>query len=432
MLKETVVNAAGPVAVIGAGLVGLACARALQREGVNVVLLDPGKPGAGASYGNAGLIAGSAVIPEASMETLRTLPKLLFTSSGALSLKPWYLPRMGPFLWHFAKACRTSQFDRISRAMAGLSLVGFDHWMTLLDDLPEGRALFERRGCLYLYLSEAERRAAVKHNRIRRERGMALSDLTAEQVAERVPGLAQPVAGGMLAHEAGHVVDPGELSRVLFDRFVADGGRFVNAAVVEIIKTGNRVSRLRPATGQAIDIGHVILAAGASSSALAAQLNCHAPIVGHRGYHLMISQPVAETQLPMLVPGVGIAVTPMRRGLRFAGLVEFADFDAPPTERLFQQIETAAKRLFPAMQSEVSERWMGCRPALPDGVPILDRAPGLNNALLAFGHGQMGLTQAAVSGHVIRDLLTEQPTSIDISAYDANRFSRHKAMADVA
>ncbi|SEO35147.1 D-amino-acid dehydrogenase [Paracoccus alcaliphilus] len=432
MSSGKIAPGAGLVAVIGAGLVGLACARRLQRDGFDVALFDPGKPGAGASYGNAGLIAGSAVIPEASMETLCKLPGLLFGSTGPLSLKPSYLPRMAPFLWHFAKACRISQFDRISRAMAGLSLVGFDHWMTLLDDLPDARALFQRNGCLYIYLTDAERRAAEAHNEVRRARGMSLTDLSASEVANLVPSLARPVAGAMLAHEAGHVLGPGALSQALFDRFMADGGQFINAPVSEIIKSGNRVSQLRTASGQTYEVGHVVLAAGAHSSGLAAQLNCGAPIVGHRGYHLMIAQPGVETQLPMLVPALGIAVTPMQSGLRFAGLVEFADFDAPPSEKLFHQIQTAAKRLFPQLQVGASDRWMGCRPSLPDGVPILDRAPGLSNALLAFGHGQMGLTQAAVSGHVISDLMLGKPPRVDITPYGADRFSRHRSVADVA
>lgn len=425
-------GATGSVAVIGAGLVGLACARELQRKGFKITLYDPGNPGAGASFGNAGLIAGSAVIPEASMETLWKLPKLLFGSSGPLTLKPSYLPSMAPFLWHFAKACRASQFDRISRAMAGLSLVGFDYWMKFLEDMPEARAMFQREGCLYLYLSDAERQTAQEHNLVRRARGMSLTNLSAVEVADLVPDLARPVAGATLAEEAGHVLNPGALSQVIFHRFIAEGGHFVNEPVVEVGKSGSRVVQIRTASGEITKPDHVLLAAGAHSSELASQLNCNAPIVGHRGYHLMVANPGIQLALPMLIPSLGLAATPMQKGLRFAGLVEFADFDAPPNEKLFQQIHTAARRLFPEIQDNEVERWKGCRPSLPDGVPIIDRAPRLENAFLAFGHGQMGLTQAAVTASIISDLMSHRSPEIDITQYSANRFSRSGAGNDVA
>ena len=417
-------EARGHVAVVGAGLVGLACSRALQRVGFDVTLFDPHRPGAGASHGNAGLIAGSAVVPEASRETLLGLPRMLFGRGGAVSLLPSHLPRMGPFLWHFAKACRESEFDRLSRAMAGLSLAGYDHWMALLDDAPEARGLFRRGGCLYLYLGEAEREAAEAHNRLRRERGMTLTVLSADDVHERIPDLARPVAGGVIAHEAGHVLSPGDLGNRLFERIVGQGGQFVNDAVARLVMEEDRVTAVRTRSGRDHPVDHVVLAAGAYSGPLAVQLGCRPPLLSQRGYHVMLPAAAGSTPLPILVPSLGLAVTPMRDGLRFAGLVEFAGLDVPPSAARIQQIERGIARLFPEADTGNAQSWMGRRPSLPDGVPIIDRAPRAINAHLAFGHGQMGLTQAAVTGHAIRDLVLGAPPPVDLTPYRADRFSR--------
>src|ERR1041385_3270821 len=94
----------GPVVVIGAGIVGLACATYLQRDGRKVVVVDPGGPGEGASYGNAGGLNGSSIVPVAMPGVLAKVPQWLLDPEGPLSIRWRYLPQLLPWLYRFVRA----------------------------------------------------------------------------------------------------------------------------------------------------------------------------------------------------------------------------------------------------------------------------------------------------------------------------------------
>src|ERR1700747_3050140 len=80
------------VVIIGAGIVGIACASFLRRDGHSVTVLDPNGPGEGASYGNAGCLNGSSVVPIAMPGVLRQVPRWLLDPTGPLSIRWRYLP----------------------------------------------------------------------------------------------------------------------------------------------------------------------------------------------------------------------------------------------------------------------------------------------------------------------------------------------------
>lgn len=412
------------VTVIGAGIVGLACARALQLAGFGVTLIDPAEPASGASGANAGIIAGSAVIPEANERTLRRIPRLLFGSAGPVTLRLRYLPRLSSYLWHFVKACHRSRFEEHSRSMAALSLNGFDHWMKLLNGMDEARGLFRREGCLYLYLSQRERADAEFDNQTRRARGMSLVDLSRAEVANCIPDLTVDTAGAIRAEGAGHVVSPGALVRALLEVIIADGGVYRAEAASELITESGRVTHVRTSTGSVLPVSNVVLSAGAYSSSLAKQLGVDVPLDTQRGYFLMAHEPGIKLALPMIVPSMGIAVTPMRDGVRFAGLVEFAGLDAPACPALARMLKRSAARLFPALNLERCVEGMARRPSLPDGLPVIDRAPDFENAFVAFGHGQMGLTQAAITAHLVQALIENQKPPVDVRPYRVTRFKQ--------
>ena len=92
------------VIVIGAGIVGTATARALQRAGHAVTLVDSGEPGKATSYGNAGFIAIDHVLPLARPSVLKRVPQMLTDRSGPLTVHPPSIPYLVPWMARFARA----------------------------------------------------------------------------------------------------------------------------------------------------------------------------------------------------------------------------------------------------------------------------------------------------------------------------------------
>ncbi|MFM9886294.1 MAG: FAD-dependent oxidoreductase, partial [Burkholderiales bacterium] len=108
--------------VLGAGIIGVCTALALQRDGHAVTIIDRDEPGRGCSFGNAGIIHTGGCIPMATPGILKAVPRMLLDPDGALVIRWGYLPRLLPWLLKMLAAARPDRVDAICRALAPLSL----------------------------------------------------------------------------------------------------------------------------------------------------------------------------------------------------------------------------------------------------------------------------------------------------------------------
>src|SRR5882724_8892757 len=108
------------IVVIGAGIVGIACASLLRRDGALVTVLDPLGPGEGTSFGNAGCLNGSSVVPVAMPGVLRQVPRWLLDPEGPLAIRWRYLPTLAPWLWRFVRAGQPEKVRAQARALRSL------------------------------------------------------------------------------------------------------------------------------------------------------------------------------------------------------------------------------------------------------------------------------------------------------------------------
>ncbi|GAB1362142.1 hypothetical protein MASR1M32_13780 [Rhodobacter sp.] len=182
------------IAVIGAGVIGLAVAERLLAEGRDVTLVDPGQPGMGCSYGNAGTIADYAVAPVGTPDVLRNLPSLLFDRMSPLSIRRAALPALAPWLMRFARQSLPRAAARNARAIASVLQEAGPMWQALADRAGAADIL-QHRGCLYLYQSDTAYRAAGAELASRRALGVKVDLLGPDDrprwnpACRRCPGL---------------------------------------------------------------------------------------------------------------------------------------------------------------------------------------------------------------------------------------------------
>ena len=312
-------------------------------------------------------------MPEARPDLVWRLPRLIGDRDGPLSVRLRHAPKMLRFARHVAKAARPAKVERVSIAMAALSLPAYDDWMALLDGLADARALFCRNGTLYLYRSPNERRAAERANAIRRRRGMRLADISGDEVRQFAPALRVANARATLSLDSGHVFSPKLLAGRLAAALERDGARFVTDRVVGFAGAGDTADAAVGSAGP-IAADHIVVCAGARSRALAKEAGTDVPLDTERGYYLDLPIAPHGLGLPVIVPALGVALTPLADAIRIAGLVEFAGLYAPPSEAMFRRLERRARALFGDVDLAGAPRWMGLRPSLPDGLPIIDRA----------------------------------------------------------
>ncbi len=406
--------------VIGAGAVGVATALYLQRDGLDVTVVDPLEPAARASFGNAGLMAVNIVNPIAMPGTLARVPAMLLTRDSPLSIRWRYLPSLLPWLTRFVLASRPTRVAAIAAALAGLLARAGDAYRPLLDSAAVA-SLVRHRGLIVVYADERRFRADAAKRELQQRHGIELEVLAGPALRQLAPALGSDVAWGVFYPDTDHIVDPARMLRGLADDFARKGGKFVRDRVAGFELGPRGVTGLRGESGN-YQTDLVVLAAGAWSRPLARSLGSSVPLDTERGYHVMLPRPGVELRLPVISGEAGFAMTPMAQGLRLAGTVEFAGLEAPPARARQRMILRQAQHLLPGLSSDEASYWMGHRPSLPDSLPVIGRAPRQPNAYFAFGHGHLGLTLAGITGRLVADQVAGRPPELTLAPYGAERF----------
>ena len=415
------------VVVIGAGIVGVATALELLSDGHRVTLLEPGEPGdeQAASYGNGAWLSPSSVVPMSMPGLWRKVPGWLADPLGPLAIRAPYLPTLLPWLWRFLRAGSTvARVEATARALRPLLQDAPERHRSLAEaaGVPE---LIERRGLLYIFPSRAEFTAEALAWRLRRDNGVEWLELDENELRQREPELDRRYTFGVLVEGGGHCIDPGGYVAALARHAVALGAtRHPGRA------TGLRVAagRLRAVATPEGDIAcdRAVICAGAWSRTLAEAAGDRVPLESERGYHATILAPEVAPRHPLMPSDGKMATTPLRDGLRVAGQVELAGLAAAPNWKRAEILRDYALRTFPALPRDLpAERiklWMGHRPSMPDGLPVIGIASGCADIVHAFGHGHVGLASGPITGRLAADLVGGRAPVIDPAPYRPSRF----------
>ena len=198
------------------------------------------------------------------------------------------------------------------------------------------------------------------------------------------------------------------------------GVRFVRDAAIGLSRAPGRVS-IATESGNSIVARTAIVAAGAHSRALAAQVGDRIPLDTERGYHLEFDGYQDRLTRPACVTSGGFYLCPMTHRLRVAGTVELGGLTAPPSQHRLDRLLAGARTVFPDLP-EPSRTWMGFRPSIPDSLPVIGPSAAGREVIHAFGHGHIGMTLAPVTAEIVCDLVMGRTPGGDISACAPGRF----------
>ncbi len=420
-MHETTKSAnARAITIIGAGIVGIACAIHLQRDGHRVTVVDRLPPGEGTSSGNAGVMASSAVVPIAIPGIVWKAPKMLLDPLGPLSFRWRHLPRLLPWMVNFIRNSSPERVEQIADALA--SLLG--------TSVQEHQALAAGTGAepwvrpspyLYVYENEAAFKQDAYAWRLRQQRGGKIEILKGPEVQEFEPALSPNQQYGVVLQKHGYSPDPLQLVKALAAHFVRSGGTLLRREVKDINIGTDGPNRLLTDAG-ALDLDTLVIAAGAWSGRLTARLGNPVPLESERGYHITLRNAGVMPRYPIMSASGKFVSTPMTPGLRLAGLVEFGGLSRPPRYARARTLLTHAQRLFPGVQINDYSEWMGHRPSLPDSLPIIDRSSQFPSVFYAFGHQHIGITSGPLTGRLIADLVAGRQPSIDLTPFRVSRF----------
>ena len=416
------------VVVIGAGIVGAACAIELLRDGHTVTIVEPGEPGGeqAASYGNGTLLNPSSVIPMASPGLWKKVPGYLADPLGPLAIRWSYLPRLWPWLRRFVMAGSTpAKVAAIGRALRPLLEAAPEHHRALAEQAGVG-GLITRQGVLFAFPDRAAFEAEALSWRVRRENGVQWLELDEDELRQREPALDRRYKFAVLVEANGQCRDPGAYVAALVRHAVAQGAVLRRARASGFRIDGRRLQAVVTDGGE-IACDKAVIAAGAWSKVLARAAGDVVPLETERGYHVVIADPGVEPRYPVMPSDgkMGCAMTP--QGLRLGGQVELAGLEAAPNWARAEVLLRFARRVYPGIPADLPREriklWMGHRPSMPDGLPCLGPASGCADVVHAFGHGHVGLTAGATTGKLVAAVIAGRAPSIDLAPYAVSRFA---------
>ncbi len=413
------------VLVLGAGMVGVSAALALQARGRDVMLVDRRGAAEETSHGNAGIIQREAVLPYAFPRDWRVVLDYALNRRAEANLHYRDLPGLAPWLWRHFQHAAPERINATARAARPLIERCVDEHEALM------RAagivdIIRRTGYLRAYRS-AERldKEATAAAAAASRWGIETEHYSAARLHELEPHLKAVFAGALLKPQAVSVSDPGAVGKAYANLFCQRGGRFVTADARKIENIGEHWC-LNTETG-AIEARHAVVALGPWSNEVLRPLGIELPLIGKRGYHKhYAARGGATLARPVFDVEGGYVLAPMSRGIRLTTGAEFARFDAPPTPVQIEKSEPLAREIFPLGDAVDNDVWLGRRPCLPDMLPAIGPAPGAfgrKGLWLDCGHHHLGLTLGPVTGRLLAEMMTGEAPFTDPAPYRPERFT---------
>ncbi len=408
--------------VIGGGIIGVCIAEALAREGIDVLVIDQGDLGRGCSEANAGWVTPCFAMPLPRPGLLPTALRWMLDPESPFHLQPRPTPARLRWLARFARSMGRRRFEQSTRALVELSRYSLDRYHEL-DRLLPGRLGLERRGLLMLALTPQGLESATSDAATMAALGVSgdvLSDATARELE---PALRGGLAGAVYYPDEAHL-QPLATVHAIAEQARRGGVSFEGGTeAFDFDFRGGRVQSVETTRGR-ISAGQLTLATGAWSMALARRLRLRVPVLGGKGYSMMVGAPRPAPRIPMMVLEKKVAITPYGDELRLAGTLELVDGDHSISPRRVASVRRAAGAVLPLAESaRVDHLWRGLRPCTPDGVPIIGRAPGHENLFIATGHQMLGVQTAPATGRMLADLALGRDPAFDPKPFRAERFA---------
>lgn len=412
----------GNVIVVGGGVIGIACAHYLAQAGRKVTVIDKGQIGGECSYANCGYICPSHVPPLTEPGAFKVALKSLVNPKSPFRVKPSFSPKLIKWMLQFASRCTTKQMLAAGSALQAILDLSMAEYRKLITAY-HFNCEWEEQGLLYVFSQPHAYDDFVKLNQFLIDHfGVAATSIAGADLPDFDSGLREGLHGGF--HYPGDTsVRPDLLNKAWTRHLKQQGVEFrERCELLDVVADAGRVQTLTTSQG-ALAADHYVFALGAISARWSRQLGIEIPIQPGKGYSITLERPENCPRHPILFPEKKVGVSPFAQGMRLGSMMEFVGYDSTIPAMRLQQLRDAARPYLRAdVDGPAQEKWFGWRPMTWDSLPIIGQIPKLSNSFLATGHNMIGLTLAPATGRLVAELVTGQPTAINLAPYACTRF----------
>ncbi len=401
------------ISIIGGGIIGLCSAYYLAKEGFQVNVFDKSDMTDGCSYGNAGMIVPSHIIPLAQPGMIAQGMKWMFDSQSPFYVKPRLSTDLIKWGMQFYKHANKKHVENAMPALRDLSVLSKELYQ---DFAKENDSFFyDEKGLLMLFKTEKTAEEMYHEAETARRLGLAVNFLSKEGVTALETGTETDVIGGVHYTSDAHLYPQKfmQFIKVQLNKLGVEIHK--NTTVTDFKISNNSVSEVITSKGN-FTTDEVVLATGSWSPEIAKKLQTSVSILPGKGYSFTLKEKTQKPSIPSILCEGKVAVTPMANDIRFGGTMEIThNNDTKINQNRLQGIINSVNDFYPDLSIEmpkVEDTWYGFRPCTPSGMPIITKSKKITNLTLATGHAMMGLSLAPATGKVVTELILGKPTSV--------------------
>jgi D-amino-acid dehydrogenase len=411
------------VGIIGGGIIGLSSAYYLSKAGFQVTIMDQGDFSNGCSFGNAGMIVPSHIIPLSSPGMISRGLRWMLSSSSPFYVKPRLSRDLFSWGYQFYKHSTPAHVGYAVPALKELSLFSKSIYQQWVEELPFDFG-YKERGLLMLYQTASAEKEEVETAHIAQQAGIDANVLSLAEIQKLEPNVRVNARGGVY-YPGDAQVDPGRLAEEMVDYLKQTGVVFKANTCVTGFQLGDRkVESVKTSHGD-LKFDFVVIAGGSWSGALCAMLEINILMQGGKGYSFTLPSFEKNTSIPTILVEARVAVTPMGNSIRFGGTMEIAGIDHEINMNRVKGIVTSIPSYYPEMQIPMPSKeqvWCGLRPCSPDGLPYIGRSRKRDNVVIATGHSMMGQSLGPGTGKIVTEIILDERPSVPLNAFDAERY----------
>lgn len=395
------------IVIIGGGVIGLSTAWYCQQHGHQVTVIDrQGQQRDGCSFGNAGMIVPSHIVPLAAPGMIRLGLKWMWNPESPFYIRPRVSWDLLAWLWRFKRSCTSRHVDQAAPLLRDLHLASRQCFDQLHCELPGGIGLV-KKGLMMLCRTPSSLAEETETAKLAGKLNVDAQVLDADAVRTLEPYIDIDVRGAVYYPQDCHLA-PHLLMSSLESQLADAGCQFQwLTECTGFCRDGNRIKVVQTSNGE-FPADEVVICGGVWSQALAKQLDMLLPMQAGKGYSVTLDQPCQQPKICSILTEARIAVTPIGSSLRFGGTMEIAGVDESISQSRVRGIVQSIPKYFPQFAVEdfaQTQPWVGLRPCSPDGLPYLGRSSRWQNVIVSTGHAMMGISLSLVSGRIVAEMV---------------------------
>ncbi len=411
------------VTIIGCGVIGLCSAYYLQKAGYEITVIDRGDITDGCSFGNMGYMSPSHFVPLASPGIIAEGFKHMLSSSSPFYIKPRLNLDLMQWGWHFWKSSNAATVKKNAPHLNNLLQLSRELMNEMRTDIGDVFDM-EEKGCLMMCKQQKTLDHEFHLADDAEKFGLKVERLNKYGVQLLEPDVELDVAGAVLFKDDCHF-NPGKLMAALKNYLENKAVQFLlNTTVTGFEKSNNKISAVITNKGK-FDCHEIVLATGSWLPAVSKMMGIKLLLQPGKGYSYTYDHVEKNIKYPAILVDGRCAITPWGHQLRIGGTMELSGINNKVLVKRMQGIYDSAKDFYPGLKIDfppAHKIWNGLRPVTPDGLPYIGRVSNLANVIIAGGHAMLGISEGTGTGKIISELIQSKETSINISAFDPQRF----------